>query len=149
MVYIYGGGFDNGNSHAGGIYNGAKMINIVANVVVVSINYRLGPFELLASSEVGKDGDYNVFLMDQKMALEWVRSNIASFRGNPNQVTVFGQSAGAISIGHHLLSSPNQKLFDRAILQSGSPGFQVNTINDKPTLYKLVSPIISNISQSF
>jgi para-nitrobenzyl esterase len=89
----------------------------------VTINYRLGPLGFFAHPELSRSLDplvANFGLCDQIAALKWIRRNIASFGGNPNCVTIFGESAGAGSVGHLLVSPMAAGLFDRAILQSGS-----------------------------
>jgi len=113
MVWIHGGAFSNGNS-ALPLYDGHAFAR--DGVVLVSLNYRLGVdgFALLP------DAPANRGLLDQIAALEWVRDNIAGFGGDPGNVTVFGESAGAMSVTT-LLSLPRaQGLFARAITQSGS-----------------------------
>ena len=117
MVWIHGGGLFLGWSNQSG-YDGQKIAN--RGVVLVSINYRLGPLGFLAhpalTKESGSSGNYG--FMDQVAALEWVKRNIRSFGGNPNQVTIFGESAGGTSV-MALLSSPSSKgLVDGAIAQS-------------------------------
>ena len=121
IVFVFGGGFDAGNSHQRGIYNGAHIINIFPEVVIVCINHRLNVFGFLSGKEVSEEGSLNAGLLDQKMAFLWVRQNIKAFGGNPEQVTAWGHSAGSISISIHMLADQNQKLFDRAILLSGPP----------------------------
>ncbi len=113
MVWIHGGAFSNGNS-AIPLYDGHAFAR--DGVVLVSINYRLGidGFALLP------DAPANRGLLDQIAALEWVRENIAAFGGDPANVTIFGESAGAMSVTT-LLSLPRARgLFARAITQSGS-----------------------------
>nr|QNG40885.1 acetylcholinesterase 1 [Hofstenia miamia] len=117
MLWIYGGGFFSGTSHLD-VYNGHRLAAL-ENVVVVTFNYRSGILGFLYLESVEAPG--NQALYDQLMVLEWVRDNIAKFGGNPDQVTIFGESAGAASVGYHLLSPISQGLFKRAILQSGSP----------------------------
>lgn len=113
MVWIHGGAFANGTG-AISIYEGSKFAR--DGVVCVTINYRLGADGFLYLGE----GTGNLGIMDQIAALEWVRDNIAAFGGDPANVTVFGESAGAFSVGT-LLSLPQTKgLFQRAILQSGA-----------------------------
>ena len=119
LVWIYGGGFSEG-SGAVPIYRGADLAR--HGIVVVTINYRLGVFGFLADplldAEQGSSGEYG--MLDQVAALRWVKANIASFGGDPAQVTIEGQSAGAISV-HHLLAAPSSKgLFARAIAESNS-----------------------------
>jgi para-nitrobenzyl esterase len=121
MVWIHGGGFWAG---FGGEerHNGAPLAK--KGAVVVTLNYRLGPFGFLAHPALG-DGSAqspvgNYGLLDQIAALEWVKRNIARFGGDPNRVTIFGESAGGMSVGS-LIASPLAKgLFQRAILESGT-----------------------------
>jgi len=117
VVWIHGGGFAEG-AGADPIYTGNHVAQ--KGIVVVTINYRLGLFGFLAhpllDKEQGASGEYG--LMDQVAALEWVKANIASFGGDPAQVTIDGQSAGSISV-HDLLAAPSAKgLFARAIAES-------------------------------
>ncbi|KAL7878314.1 hypothetical protein AOLI_G00092880 [Acnodon oligacanthus] len=118
MVWIYGGGFTTGTASLD-VYNG-RYLSQSEQVVVVSINYRLGPLGFLAlpGSEQVKG---NAALFDQRLALSWVAENIAAFGGNPSSVTLFGESAGAGSVGHHILSVGSHSFFSRAVLQSGTP----------------------------
>jgi para-nitrobenzyl esterase len=113
MVWIHGGAFANG-SGAVSIYDGSRFAR--DGVVCVTINYRLGADGFLYLG----DGPANLGLLDQVAALEWVRDNIASFGGDPGNVTIFGESAGAMSVST-LLSMPRAAgLFRRAIAQSGA-----------------------------
>lgn len=119
MVWLHGGGFQFGTS-ADPTYDGSQLAS--RGVVVVSLNYRLGVFGFLASSgldaESGPSGDWG--LQDQLAGLRWVQQNIARFGGDPSQVTLFGESAGAHAVGM-LMSSPKAKgLFSRAIIESGA-----------------------------
>jgi para-nitrobenzyl esterase len=94
-------------------------------VIVVTLNYRLGPFGFLHLAEFGGEeyaASGNCGLLDQVAALQWIQDNIAAFGGDPHRVTVFGESAGAMSIGTLLASPFAQGLFQQAILQSGSLG---------------------------
>ena len=121
MVWIHGGAFVVGSSR-NTWYDGAHLA-ARGDVVVVSLNYRLGAWGFLALEGFGGRyaGSANIGLQDQVAALNWVHNNIAKFGGDPGNVTVFGESAGASSVGA-LLSMPVAKgLFARAILQSGVP----------------------------
>ncbi|GIU85019.1 MAG: carboxylesterase [Acidimicrobiales bacterium] len=120
MVWIHGGGFVSGSGSVPW-YDGTNLAGR-GDVVVVTINYRLGAFGFLELShhEPSFEGSGNCGLLDQVAALEWVRDNIASFGGDPARITVFGESAGAMSIGA-LMGMPAAKgLFAQAILQSGA-----------------------------
>lgn len=119
MVWIYGGAFING---AGSfpMYDLAKLAK--KGVVTVSFNYRLGPFGFLAHPDLYKEdeeacGCYG--LLDQVAALRWVRENIAQFGGDPSNVTIFGESAGGISVSMLTVVPQAKGLFQRAISQSG------------------------------
>jgi para-nitrobenzyl esterase len=120
MVWIHGGTLIWGSGHSP-MYDGREFAK--RGVVLVSINYRLGVFGYLAHPELSKEshdgvsGNYG--LLDQIQALQWVRRNIAAFGGNPRNVTIFGESAGALST-EYLLASPRARgTFDRAIVESG------------------------------
>jgi para-nitrobenzyl esterase len=121
IVWIYGGGFSSGGS-AVPIYDGEAMAK--KGIVFVSINYRVGIFGFFAHPELSKEsvtnasGNYG--LMDQVAALNWVKKNIAAFGGDPNNVTIAGQSAGSMSV-NCLVASPLAKtLFQKAIAESGA-----------------------------
>jgi para-nitrobenzyl esterase len=122
MVWIHGGGFTGG---AGSIYDGAVIAN-QGNVIVVTINYRLGAFGFLAlpsldrQSPVTLSGNYG--LEDQQEALRWVQRNAAAFGGNPRKVTIFGESAGGAAVCDNMASPTAAGLFARAVAESGCLG---------------------------
>src|SRR5579884_2532996 len=119
-AWIYGGGFTSGG---GGVplYDGAALAR--RGVLVVDFNYRVGPFGFLTRPQLAAESPHhsagNYGLLDQIAALRWIQKNIAGFGGNPAQVTIAGQSAGAISVGMLLRSPLAQGLFARAIMMSG------------------------------
>lgn len=113
MVWIHGGGFLFGS---GGTYDGS-LLSVLGNVIVVTINYRLGIFGFLASNSNKAKG--NAGLWDQILALDWIRYNIEDYGGNPNDVTIFGESAGGMSVSLLSLMPRNRGLFHRVIAQSG------------------------------
>ena len=118
MVWIYGGGFvDGGSSPA--VYSGAAFAR--HGVVFVSFNYRLGRFGFFAFPALDRENSMegNYAFMDQIAALRWVRENIAAFGGDPRQVTIFGESAGGMSVSVLLTSPLARGLFQRAIIESG------------------------------
>ncbi|XP_048201976.1 cholinesterase [Perognathus longimembris pacificus] len=117
LVWVYGGGFQTGTSSLN-VYDG-RFLARVERVIVVSMNYRVGALGFLALPG-NPEAAGNAGLFDQQLALQWVQNNIAAFGGNPNSVTLFGESAGAVSVSLHLLSPQSYPLFLRAILQSGS-----------------------------
>ena len=112
MVYIHGGGYI-----VGGAVTSPSDILALQGVVVVIIQYRLGPFGFLTTGDSAAPGNYG--MLDQVQALKWVSENIANFGGNPSKVTIFGQSAGGTSVGLHLLSPLSRDLFHQAIPESG------------------------------
>ncbi|MGD8824168.1 MAG: carboxylesterase/lipase family protein [Myxococcales bacterium] len=124
MVWIHGGGFTLGEGlQTDGGTSGDRMAR-KSGVVVVSMNYRLGQLGFLAHAALsdesadGASGNYG--LMDQTAALRWVQRNIEAFGGDPSNVTIFGESAGAFSVCSHLASPQSSGLFHKAISMSGS-----------------------------
>ncbi len=122
MVYIHGGSFINESSSLP-LYDGRRLA-ATGRVVVVTINYRLGVLGFLAGAE-GLTGNYG--FLDQQLALRWVRDNIAGFGGDPQRVTLFGESAGAMSIGLHLVAPGSYDLFHAAIMESNLYGIPYKT----------------------
>ena len=133
MVWIYGGGFSSGGTGLPS-YSGAPLAK--KGVVVVSIAYRLGALGFLAHPDLSAEsghgsGDFG--LLDQIAALKWVKANIAAFGGDPDNVTIFGESAGGISVSM-LAASPLAKgLFQRAISESGGSFAPARTANQGGT----------------
>ena len=116
LVWIYGGGFYSGTTTLD-LYDG-RVLASRTRMVVVSIQYRVSTlgFMYLGDSEApGNQG-----LMDQVMGLEWIYNRIEHFGGDQHQITIFGESAGAVSVAYHMISKSSRDLFNRAILQSGS-----------------------------
>ncbi|XP_030623829.1 bile salt-activated lipase-like [Chanos chanos] len=99
------------------LYNGEEIADR-GNVIVVSSNYHLGPLGFLSTGDLQKPGNYG--LWDQHAAIAWVHRNIAAFGGDPNNITVFGESAGGASVNFQIISPKNKGLIRRAISQSGS-----------------------------
>jgi para-nitrobenzyl esterase len=119
MVWIHGGAFVLGTG-ASRLYRGARLARR-GDVVVVTINYRLGALGFLNHPELRARGiAANLGIRDQIRALEWVRENIAGVGGNPDNVTIFGESAGGMSVGTLLAAPAARGLFHRAVLQSGA-----------------------------
>jgi para-nitrobenzyl esterase len=126
IVYLHGGAFLSGSGFQGD-FNGRRMA-LRGNAVVVTVNYRLGLFGYLELGDLSADyrGSGNNGLRDQIAALRWVRRNAGAFGGDPANITVMGESAGAISISAMLAGKAPEKLFRRAILQSGN-GYLIHT----------------------
>lgn len=115
MVWIHGGSFTGGSGNSW-LYGPDHFVN--DGVVIVTFNYRLGVLGYLSTGDAAAQGNWG--LKDMQEALRWVRNNIARFGGNPNQVTVFGESAGGVAVHYLMLSTQSTLLFQRAISQSGS-----------------------------
>lgn len=115
FLHIHGGGFI-GNSGQSGLYGPDYLLD--HDIVLVTINYRLGALGFFSTGDKHAPGNYG--LKDQVEALKWVRNNIAFFGGDPSRITISGESAGAASVGLHLFSPMSRGLFHRAMLLSGS-----------------------------
>jgi len=113
MVWIYGGAFFFGT---GAMYPGQQLA-LRGDVVVVNFNYRVSTLGFLSTGDFEAPGNYG--LWDQHAAIKWVKENIASFNGDPDRITIFGQSAGAASVSHAVISPHTQGLFQNAISVSG------------------------------
>lgn len=121
LVYFFGGGFQAGDGSEGR-YDGESMAR--RGIVALTVNYRLNVFGFLAHPELSRESPHhasgNYGLLDQYAALRWVQENIAAFGGDPNQVTIAGESAGSISVSAQMASPLSRSLFARAIGESGS-----------------------------
>lgn len=143
LVWIYGGGFFSGSS-ADPQYNLSGLVRTASEaqqpIIAVSLNYRVGLLGFFQTPEVFAAGDSNAGLLDQRLALRWIKENIAAFGGDPERITVWGESSGAQSIAYHLHSYDGRDdgLFQAAILESG--GF-VGTPMMPPAYY--VAPVDS------
>jgi para-nitrobenzyl esterase len=135
MVWIYGGGFEAGATSEPR-QDGENLAK--KGVVVVSGNYRLGVFGFFSDPELtaesGRHASGNYGLMDQVAVLEWVKKNIAAFGGDPNNATIFGESAGAFSVSALMASPPAQGLFQKAIGESGAMLGAGPQLHSSPTL---------------
>jgi len=142
LVWIHGGAFE-GGSGASALYHGDRLATR-GDVVVVTINYRLGILGFLAHPGLadaeagGATGNWG--LLDQVAALRWVRDNIESFGGDPHNVTVFGESAGGMSVADLLAVPAARGLFRRAIMQSGPP-YAVPAARAEETAAKLLAEL--------
>ena len=116
MFWIYGGALQFGNAGQPA-YDGSYLASF-EDVIVVSFNYRTNVFGFPASPELALT-NRNLGFYDQRLALSWVQTNIAQFGGNPKKVTLFGESAGALSVDALITTSPKNPPFRAAILQSG------------------------------
>ncbi len=142
LVWVHGGSFTTG---AGAIpwYDGSRLA-ARGDVVVVTLNYRLGALGFLHLGDLGGEawtGSGNIGLLDQMAALRWVRANVTGFGGDPERVTVFGESAGAMSIATLLAMPEASGLFQRAILQSGAGMF----VQDRATATALAVEVLDEL----
>ena len=134
MVYIHGGGYEAGSP----VVSPGDALPMW-EVVLVTIQYRLGPFGFISTGDDTAPGNYG--MLDQIEALKWIRDNIEAFKGDPSRVTIFGESAGGSSVGLLLLSPLSKGLFHRAIALSGnefSP-FAINSREEAIGLTQIVA----------
>ncbi|KAF9889508.1 hypothetical protein FE257_007218 [Aspergillus nanangensis] len=127
LVWIYGGGFELGSSL---MYDGAPLVlsskTLGMPILFVGISYRVGGFGFLPGKEILADGSSNLGLLDQRLALEWIADNIAAFGGDPDKVTIWGESAGSISVYDQMVlydgdyNYKGKPLFHGAIMNSGA-----------------------------
>ncbi|KIX10062.1 uncharacterized protein Z518_01143 [Rhinocladiella mackenziei CBS 650.93] len=127
LFWIFGGGFEVGWNY---MYDGSSWVKDAVNqgqpLIFVSVAYRVGGFGFLPGAEVLADGSANLGLLDQRLGLQWVADNIAAFGGDPDKVTIWGESAGAISVFDHMVlyngdnTYKGKPLFRGAIMNSGS-----------------------------
>ncbi|XP_033228530.1 esterase E4-like [Belonocnema kinseyi] len=115
MVWIHGGGFYEGSSRTTS-YHPSYILD--KDILLVVLNYRLGIFGFLSTGDSVAPGNFG--LKDQVLALKWVQKNIKFFGGNPNRVTIMGESAGGASVHFHVLSNASNGLFQQYVIQSGS-----------------------------
>lgn len=127
LFWIFGGGFQIGwNSMYDGTPWVTESIKEGQPIIVVTVNYRVGGFGFLAGKEIMADGSSNLGLLDQRLGLEWIADNIGAFGGDPSKVTIWGESAGAISVFDHMImydgdnTYKGQPLFRGAMMNSGS-----------------------------
>ena len=142
LVWIHGGAFTTGAGSVGW-YDGSRLA-ARGDVVVVTFNYRLGALGFLHLGDLGGEAwaaSGNTGLLDQVAALRWVRDNVAAFGGDPGRVTVFGESAGAMSIATLLAMPEASGLFSQAILQSGGGTF----VQDRETATALAADVLGEL----
>jgi len=130
MVYIHGGGFVSGD---GGTFLLGPHHIMDHDVVLVTFNYRLGIMGFLSMENEAIPGNQGMW--DQRMAMLWVKRNIKHFGGDPHKVTLFGESAGSMSVNFHLVSPQSRGLFHRAIMQSGTAISTYTKISNPPAHY--------------
>lgn len=146
MVWIHGGALLGGQG--GAEYEPQRLV--AQGIVVVTLNYRLGALGFLPHSDLEES---NLGLQDQQLALQWIQQNIRAFDGDPDNVTIFGESAGGHSVLSHIVSPTAAGLFHRAIVQSGSYNGDQLPLNDVPDLDLLGGetligdPIVQRIRQ--
>ncbi|KAJ5371768.1 Carboxylesterase type B [Penicillium concentricum] len=143
LVYVHGGGMVEGKGHVSALHDTSKMTELAAHeamdVVIVSIGYRLNwqgfiaCYDLLDEARENGEPAFNYGLRDQRNSFLWVQKHIAGFGGDPNNITAFGESGGAVSLSLHACS--DVPLFNRVILQSGTPNTIENWTLDKFDAY--------------
>ncbi|XP_045161076.2 cholinesterase 1-like [Mercenaria mercenaria] len=147
MFFIHGGGFTMGS---GTMYDGG-VLSSVGNVIVVTINYRLGLLGFLDIDNAKSSGNFGLY--DQRLALQWVNENIGAFGGDKNRVTIFGESAGSISVSLQMIYPPNDGLFRSGISESAAltmPGYyQENNIEIAKYFAENLSCSVEDINEVF
>jgi carboxylesterase type B len=135
LVWIFGGGLYAGST-ADPQYNLSGVVKVSQDldqpVIAVSMNYRLGMWGFMQNTQIVGEGSSNAGLLDQRLALHWIQENIAAFGGDPKQVVIWGESAGAQSVAYHLFAygGRDDKLFRGAIMESGGPqGCQIESLS--------------------
>ncbi|KAK7042640.1 carboxylic ester hydrolase [Favolaschia claudopus] len=144
LVWIYGGGFEIGYpSSTDGATLVQQSIALGTPVVYVSLNYRVNALGFLASKEVKAAGLGNLGLQDQRQVFRWVQRYVAQFGGDPRKVTIWGESAGAISVASHLLTNKANPdgLFRAAIMDSGSPLYVGDITHGQPSYDFIVKEV--------
>jgi carboxylesterase type B len=129
MIWLHGGAWIIGSGNMVGVQNPIYSV-YHKDVIVVSVQYRLGPLGFMTTDELV--GNYG--LKDQEFALKWVQENIKNFGGDPERVTLWGESAGAMSIGFHMTGNISQGLFHRAIWESNVLGINYRTNEEAKAL---------------
>ncbi|KAH7025644.1 Alpha/Beta hydrolase protein [Microdochium trichocladiopsis] len=148
LFWIYGGAYENGFTLA---YDWsdliARSVALDQPIIVVGVNYRVGAWGFLPGKEIQVDGSSNLGLRDQRLALQWVAENIEAFGGDPDKVTIWGESAGAFSVFNHLIVNDadhtynGRELFRGAIMNSGS-SVPAQAI-DSPTAQRIYNLLVS------
>ncbi|KAH6899249.1 carotenoid ester lipase [Coprinopsis sp. MPI-PUGE-AT-0042] len=124
VVWIYGGGFQVGEANSDGVPLVERSLALKQPVIYVAANYRVSAYGFLGGKEAKAAGVTNVGILDQDAALKWIQQNIGKFGGDKGKVIIWGESAGAVSVGTHLVRNPGPpKLFHGAVMQSGGPVF--------------------------
>lgn len=132
MMWIHGGGYETGSIFS--IAYDARYLVTLGDVIVVATNYRVGALGFLYGSTEDSVGSSGIY--DQVAALKWIKENIEAFGGDPNSVTIFGESAGGMSTGCLILSPLTEGLFHRAIMQSGAPNSYLGSEAFEPAMVK-------------
>lgn len=152
VVFLHGGGFFGGSARESR-YNLSYIVDrstsINQPVIAVSLNYRLSAWGFLYSNEVRDTGATNISLRDQRFALAWSQENIAGFGGDPSKVTLWGQGAGASSIGFQITAyaGRNDSLLRAAIMQSGNP-IPIQALNGTQYYQPMYDAIAKRVSPS-
>ncbi|KAI0728491.1 carboxyesterase [Fomitopsis betulina] len=148
-VWIYGGGFYEGGT-ADQRYNLSFIVDNGVEVdtpfIGVSIGYRLSAWGFLASGQLAGEGTTNMGLRDQRLALQWIQENIAAFGGDPTKVTIWGESAGALSVGFHLVAynGRDDHCFRGAIMESGN-SLQANAMFTADYYTPMYQAMVDNV----
>ncbi|MBR1603066.1 MAG: carboxylesterase/lipase family protein [Synergistaceae bacterium] len=149
MVWLHGGGFEAGSSSVEDIYDGENLSR-KGDVVVVSVNHRLNVLGFLDLSAYGSEYKYsgNLGILDLVAALEWIKNNIAAFGGDPDNITLFGQSGGGAKILTLMATPAAKNLFHKAIEQSGAVELMGITLPDQKASRRVAELTLKNLEVS-
>ena len=146
MIWLHGGMYLLGSGASEDLYYGGWLAN-AENIIVISINYRLGAHGFLGYN--GKYGNtINVGIHDQKNAVIWTLNNIHLFGGDPERITLAGESAGATSVNVHMANSGTNRLIDRAILESNPAGINLKPATDQTELFRKLARKANCVGQN-
>ncbi|KAI4649347.1 hypothetical protein J4E93_003663 [Alternaria ventricosa] len=137
LVWIHGGGFVTGGPTVP-YQVPARWVERTGKHIVVGINYRLNIFGF-PNAKALADGEQNLAFLDQRLALEWIRDNIANFGGDPDRITLWGQSAGAISVDYYNFAYPEDPIVSGLIMNSGSSFLSIATADTQQTNFTFVA----------
>lgn len=147
LIYIHGGGFTGGCAHE---KHFDDPVWAQKGIIGVTINYRLGPMGFIAlpelKEEAGKTGNYGLY--DQLCAIKWIKDNISSFGGDPDAITIMGQSAGAMSVQQHSLSPLSEGLFRGAVMSSGGGVHKILSAAPAEKMYGFWHTVMDNCGAS-
>ncbi|CAF0941962.1 unnamed protein product [Brachionus calyciflorus] len=141
MLFIHGGNYQYQGANSI-LFDGRRYSNFT-DTILVNIQYRIGALGFLVTGKTSDQANGNYGILDQRMAIMWVKNNIFAFNGDPNRITLFGQSAGAESVSIHLLSEDMQDKFNNAIIQSSPMAIPFKNYEESLLLYNIFTQTLN------